>query len=520
MKFDVFISYSRSDKVEAEKLQRYLAANSIECFIDVTNIPGGELWIQTLANAIESCAIVVSLVSKKSAASDHVDREISLSYQNKRPIIPIFLSHDVRLTPSMKFILAGQQLFFADPSLDAILPQIAETVILRLNQIQHSFAFLSRDETRENATWRKALHFPEDDAGLPLSESCDEGWRGFDNNSYTIEAKPEKYVGAELKSLPKLANIVVSASILSSKGPEDSWYGFEFGEMWPGDYYQCLLSGAGAARLARHWQKEWQELAVQHHIPIFHPAGQSNVLQFVRSEDAIHCFVNDLHILSFDDRDIRQGHIGFVAGPSLRIAWSKMEISGLDLDALFRLAQEYWDNFEVRKCHPLLRRIQEFLPDARHPDFGRSAESYMAEIRPDVHETVLIAVGCGFYPQIHDGTAAAKLRDAINQRGKGDVFRRAFVVTDTGLAGESIYSKCPLIAIGGSISNQITGSIESELPFDTSSIPGISIKHDIDGGKRRIALFGDTAESTAAAVEKFISSGLLDRFLSVIWKER
>jgi hypothetical protein len=54
----------------------------------------------------------------------------------------------------------------------------------------------------------------------------------------------------------------------------------------------------------------------------------------------------------------------------------------------------------------------------------------------------------------------------------------------------------------------------------TAAHPDLLIHHDIPGGKRRAALWGMMGPwQTEEAVEQLISSGLLDRFLEVVWAE-
>ena len=46
----------------------------------------------------------------------------------------------------------------------------------------------------------------------------------------------------------------------------------------------------------------------------------------------------------------------------------------------------------------------------------------------------------------------------------------------------------------------------------------ICVYHKIESGDRRMVLWGPLASDTEDAVEYAISSGLLDRFLDMIWK--
>jgi len=53
---------------------------------------------------------------------------------------------------------------------------------------------------------------------------------------------------------------------------------------------------------------------------------------------------------------------------------------------------------------------------------------------------------------------------------------------------------------------------------DPASSGSLHIQHSTNPGERHIALWGNTAEETAAAVEMFVNSKLLDSFLASIWE--
>jgi hypothetical protein len=66
----------------------------------------------------------------------------------------------------------------------------------------------------------------------------------------------------------------------------------------------------------------------------------------------------------------------------------------------------------------------------------------------------------------------------------------------------------------------LTSEFKDQLKTDTLiSNRGALIQHDIDGGAKRVALWGRLHEDTSAAVRLFVSSGLLDRFLKMLWRK-
>ncbi|NIR00668.1 MAG: hypothetical protein GTN78_10785 [Gemmatimonadales bacterium] len=65
----------------------------------------------------------------------------------------------------------------------------------------------------------------------------------------------------------------------------------------------------------------------------------------------------------------------------------------------------------------------------------------------------------------------------------------------------------------------MTRRLRDELPRDREvSTDEILIYHDIEHGERRVALWGQNTRTDMEAVELFISSGLLDRFLAMVWE--
>jgi hypothetical protein len=137
--------------------------------------------------------------------------------------------------------------------------------------------------------------------------------------------------------------------------------------------------------------------------------------------------------------------------------------------------------------------------------------------RPDRRTGVLVVIGHQVLPQLYDGVAAARLRDAINRRGDAARHERAYIVADAGLSANPEFMECPLIALGGGVSNGVTRDLERCLAADPISTERVRIQHDLAGGGRRVLLHGPRGPDTADAVDLFIGSGLLDRFLGRLW---
>ncbi|MCX5800581.1 MAG: toll/interleukin-1 receptor domain-containing protein [Candidatus Eisenbacteria bacterium] len=184
----------------------------------------------------------------------------------------------------------------------------------------------------------------------------------------------------------------------------------------------------------------------------------------------------------------------------------------------FARAMEYWKHLQIPEARDLLCDIHGIDPLYKHPGWTVNVGELLRERRPDWRKSILIVVGAMILPQIHDGEDATELRNEINRKGSPEKMEFACVVTDVGLLAEQEFMRCPLIAIGGPVSNKLTADIVKALPRDPVSKERITVQHSMDQGDRRVALWGNLAHETTKAVNLFVSSGLLDRFLDMIWK--
>ena len=72
----VFISYASQDVAVAEKLCAALEAASLPCWIAPRDVRAGESYAAAIVQAINSCRMLVLVLSKSAIESSHVLREI------------------------------------------------------------------------------------------------------------------------------------------------------------------------------------------------------------------------------------------------------------------------------------------------------------------------------------------------------------------------------------------------------------------------------------------------------------
>ncbi len=85
---DVFISYSRKDKEQAEVLCGALAEAGVDYWIDRSEIHGSANFLTEITRNIKACKVLIFIASANSAAAEFTQKEILYALKRKKPIIP------------------------------------------------------------------------------------------------------------------------------------------------------------------------------------------------------------------------------------------------------------------------------------------------------------------------------------------------------------------------------------------------------------------------------------------------
>src|SRR5262245_13471295 len=134
----------------------------------------------------------------------------------------------------------------------------------------------------------------------------------------------------------------------------------------------------------------------------------------------------------------------------------------------------------------------------------------------DLRTTVLIVVGHGILPEEEDRPIAYELKRAVNARAGGSEGRAAVVVTDVWLMNNELGEFFPAIALGGPGVNEFTAQIYEDLPVAWTRDERIFIQMATEG--KRAAVWGMDQASTREAADVFVSEGLLEKFLDLVWR--
>lgn len=104
--YDVFVSYSREDKSRVLPWVEELKKGSVSVFFDTESLLGGSKWQNDIAEAIRTAKLVMLFVSRASVASEFVPKELALSVDMKKDILPVLLE-ETEIRGQVAFCIAG-----------------------------------------------------------------------------------------------------------------------------------------------------------------------------------------------------------------------------------------------------------------------------------------------------------------------------------------------------------------------------------------------------------------------------
>ena len=127
---DVFLSYANADREIASRLAKDLNAQGIEVWQDIADIKPGEVWVQSLLNAIRNAPNFVAIVSKNTLTRPYFSTELATAIaasqtSNSRRILPVLIEKGVRIPPFLSQFKA----------LDATTPEHYQAAVRELAQL-------------------------------------------------------------------------------------------------------------------------------------------------------------------------------------------------------------------------------------------------------------------------------------------------------------------------------------------------------------------------------------------------
>lgn len=83
----LFLSYSRTDEAFVQRLTNNLLKQKIDVWLDVIHLVPGKSWARQIGEALDSCQLMLVVLSPASVASDNVDDEWNYWLDQKKPVV-------------------------------------------------------------------------------------------------------------------------------------------------------------------------------------------------------------------------------------------------------------------------------------------------------------------------------------------------------------------------------------------------------------------------------------------------
>lgn len=147
MKYDVFISYSRTDTAIADMIVQALDDANISYFIDRKNIGGGMEFPEVLAQAIKGCKVLLFLASRNSYMSAFTMNEITYAFNKKKHILP-FIIDSSELPDTLEFVCSSKN--WRRISQHPIIPTLINDILALLDNEVNKPANVMNEESNSS----------------------------------------------------------------------------------------------------------------------------------------------------------------------------------------------------------------------------------------------------------------------------------------------------------------------------------------------------------------------------------
>ncbi|MCC6614075.1 MAG: TIR domain-containing protein [Anaerolineae bacterium] len=87
----IFISYSRTDEAFARQLAEALSNADAKVWLDVEDIPVGMNWSSAIQQGLDTCDLMIVIISPASMASRNVEDEWQFYLDEGKPVVPVLL---------------------------------------------------------------------------------------------------------------------------------------------------------------------------------------------------------------------------------------------------------------------------------------------------------------------------------------------------------------------------------------------------------------------------------------------
>jgi serine/threonine-protein kinase len=125
---DVFISYASQDKAVADAVCEALESAGVTCWIAPRDVTPGEFYAESIVHAIDSTKVIVLVLSKNAAESQHVLSEVERARSRRHAVVSLRI--DLAPLPAglEYFLNTSQWLDASTTGVDRALPRLVDAV--------------------------------------------------------------------------------------------------------------------------------------------------------------------------------------------------------------------------------------------------------------------------------------------------------------------------------------------------------------------------------------------------------
>jgi TolB-like protein/tetratricopeptide (TPR) repeat protein len=125
---DVFVSYASPDAAVANSVVEALEGQGIRCWIAPRDVTPGEFYAGVIVHAIDEAKATVLILSRQSAASPHVVREVERAASKRHPVISLRIDLAPLPADLEYFLNTSQWLDASEGEPSRVFPRLVEAV--------------------------------------------------------------------------------------------------------------------------------------------------------------------------------------------------------------------------------------------------------------------------------------------------------------------------------------------------------------------------------------------------------
>ena len=127
----VFVSYASQDAAVAQALCAALEREGVACWIAPRDVRAGESYAAAIVQAINTCRMLLLVLSRSAIESPHVLREVERASSKRRPVLSVRLD-GAELTPELEYFLSAHQWLDASGGpIEQIVPALIDSARAR-----------------------------------------------------------------------------------------------------------------------------------------------------------------------------------------------------------------------------------------------------------------------------------------------------------------------------------------------------------------------------------------------------